>query len=100
QRPPPRAAADEPGRQRELADESPRTLGTSEDLLDEGAKRPSECELVRDRFREGQPLHDLPGRPATADPGPLASVRLLPGSVAARAETLGDCGAGQARQLP
>ena len=27
-------------------------------------------------------------------------MRLLPGSVAARAETLGDCGAGQARQLP
>src|SRR5581483_4951121 len=59
QRAPPRATADEPRRERDLADRSPAALGAGEDPVEQCVQGAPERELVSDRLRELQPLRDL-----------------------------------------
>ena len=73
-RPPPRAAADEAGRERELPERPPRPLGPREQPVEQRAERPAQGELVRDRLGEGERLDQLCRRrsPAHAPALPAA----------------------------
>ena len=65
-RAPPRAAADEPRRERDLAERPSRTLRPCEQPVEQRAERAPERQLVSDRLRELERLHELGRRPPAA----------------------------------
>ena len=90
QRPPPRAAADEPRRERDLAHEAVAALGSRERRLDERAERAAQRQLVPDRLRELERLRELRRRAAAAHACGRAASRQAPGAPAVRPQSFGD----------
>src|SRR5581483_6973658 len=94
-RAPPRAAADEPREERDLADLPPAALGAGEDPVEQCRQGPPESELVRERLRELQPVGDLRRRPPGRDLRRVVVPRQAPGAPAVRPQSFGN---GSARQ--
>src|SRR6478735_8727089 len=98
-RPPPRASADEPRRERDLADLPPTALGAREDPVEQCRQRPPEGQLVADRLRELEPLGDLRRRPASAYLRRVFTPRQAVGAPAVRPQSFGNGGTRQPGKL-
>src|SRR5439155_1252607 len=90
ERAPPRAAADEPGGERDLADEAVAPFRPSERGLEERAERAAEGQLVADRLGELERLRELGRWAATAHPRGRPASRQAPGAPAVRPQAFGD----------
>src|SRR4029077_5071807 len=84
----PRNAVDEPGDQREFSKRPPGPFWTREQALEEGGERPSQRELVRDRFGKAQRLDELRGRLAPSHSRCAAALGELPGIPSLHSQTL------------
>src|SRR4029077_18911177 len=95
----PRNAVDEPGDQREFSKRPPGPFWTREQALEEGAERPSQRELVRDRFGKDEHLDELRWRPAPAHFPLAATVRESPRFPTLGSQPVRDSIAGQLREF-
>ena len=97
-RSPPRAAADEPRRQRELATRAAALL-PGEQPVEQDAERTPERELVADRLGELERLGELATGGGVPLRAPRAASREAPGAPAVRPQSFGNGGARQPRKL-
>ena len=97
--PPPRASTHEPRGERELPHRPSSALRPCEQPVEENSERPSQRQLVRDRFREFERLLELARRLPPPHAAVLASSRQAPGAAAVRPQTFGHCGARQPGKL-
>src|SRR6266542_6103707 len=88
-RPPPRAAADEPRRQRDLSQCPPAALRPGEQPVEQDAERAPQRQLVSDRLGKLERLRQLRRWPAPAYAPARASSRQAPGAPAVRPQTFG-----------
>src|SRR6266540_2136219 len=88
--PPPRGAADDAGRDRNLAREALLPFRTREQPVEQDVERAPERHFVADRLGKLEPLDELRGRAAAADAPPLAASRQAPGAPAVRPQTFGN----------
>src|SRR5204863_6853228 len=100
QRPPPRAAGLQPGREGDLADEPIAPLGPCERGFDESRQCTPQRQLVADRFRELERGGDDGGRAATAHARGRPTSRQAPGAPAVRPQTFGDGATRKPGKLP
>src|SRR5262249_1147368 len=100
QRPAPRAAALEPGRERNLADEAIAPLGPCESGVDEPRQRTPQRELVADRLRELERGGDGCGRATAAPARGRPPSPQAPGAPGVRPQTFGHGATRQPGKLP
>ncbi len=97
-RPAPRSAADEPGRERDLADEASSPLWPGQHLLEQRTERTAQGELVSDGLGKGKRLDDFRRLPAAADAPLRAAASETVRAAPVRAQPLGDGGVGERRE--